>query len=128
MIVEIIICMLYIYAIMIVSILVNPTPLVLILFGIYTFVFTRLIYKKGKCKHHNQFQIFSVAFSLLAMAFFYMVHFIYHDYPKYKVLLLFCPFIYVFILKQFDKSFTHKNKCTINCALDFVNIKINNWM
>ena len=30
--------------------------------------------------------------------------------------------------KQFDKSFTNINRCTINCALDFVNIKINTWM
>jgi len=116
--IEVLLYFIYIFQIIIIAIFIKPTRLILLLFGIYAFITTSMIYSYGKCKKYNSIKYFIITlYSLSCMFAYFMIHHIYHFYPRYRFVLLLLPVAYIVTIKTFEHVFWCKNNSVIHFGI-----------
>jgi hypothetical protein len=114
--IEVLLCFIYIFQIIIIAVFVKPTCLILLLFGLYTFITTSMIYYYGKCKNFDNMKYVTITLYSIFCPFAYlMIYRIYHFYPRYRLILLILPVVYIVIIKSFECVF----KCQHNSVIKF---------
>jgi hypothetical protein len=125
---ELLLYSVYIHSFIILAIWVKPTPLMLLLIGIYAYIFFILIYKFGKCQNFENIKyLIFLLYSVGCMVAYYIAHLIYYKHKRYRYILLLSPLIFLFVIKFFEAFLKCEEDSNIRYVVYFTK-KCLNWI
>lgn len=103
----------YIYFMVLMSIVFKPTPFLLTLVALYVFTSSVFVYNYGNCSNPYKYT-WILVYSLVCTFMFYATHVLYQQ--GRRIIFLLYPFIYFCTVKCFESYF----KCDKNTVLKFM--------